>query len=45
VAPIVGGNKERNLEIARELDAEAVNPSTGVLDADLLDTAHEEAGR
>ena len=42
VAPIFGGNKEENLELARELDAKAVNPSTGVLDRDLVETAHEE---
>jgi glycerophosphoryl diester phosphodiesterase len=42
VAPIFGGNKEENLEIARELDAEALNCSTGVLDADLVETAHGE---
>lgn len=42
VAPIFGGNKDENLAIARELDAEAVNPSTGVLDQDLVETAHEE---
>lgn len=42
VAPIFGGNKQQNLEIARELDAEAVNCSTGVLDADLVETAHDE---
>lgn len=42
VAPIFGGNKDENLAIARELDAEAINPSTGVLDRDLVETAHEE---
>jgi len=42
VAPIFGRNKDENLEIARELDAEAVNPSAGVLDEDLLETAHDE---
>ncbi|WP_435157433.1 glycerophosphodiester phosphodiesterase [Haladaptatus sp. DFWS20] len=42
VAPIFGSNKDENLEIARELDAKAVNPSTGVLDRDLVKTAHEE---
>jgi glycerophosphoryl diester phosphodiesterase len=42
VAPIFGSDKEENLEIARELDAKAVNPSTGVLDRDLVATAHKE---
>ncbi|WP_226023564.1 glycerophosphodiester phosphodiesterase [Halomicrobium salinisoli] len=42
VAPIFGGNKEENLAVARELDAEAVNPSADVLDADLVETAHDE---
>ncbi|WP_227356272.1 glycerophosphodiester phosphodiesterase [Haladaptatus salinisoli] len=42
VAPIFGSNKDENLEIARELDAKAVNPSIGVLDRDLVETAHEE---
>lgn len=42
VAPIFGSNKDENLEIARELDAKAVNPSTGVLDHDLVEIAHEE---
>jgi glycerophosphoryl diester phosphodiesterase len=42
VAPIFGSNKEENLEIARELNAKAVNPSTGVLDRDLVETANEE---
>ncbi|MFC7239150.1 glycerophosphodiester phosphodiesterase [Saliphagus sp. GCM10025317] len=42
VAPIFGRNKDENLAIARELDAEAVNPSTGVLDRDLVETAHAE---
>ncbi|AFK21449.1 glycerophosphodiester phosphodiesterase (plasmid) [Haloferax mediterranei ATCC 33500] len=42
VAPIFGRNKDENLEIARELDAKAVNPSVDVLDRDLVETAHEE---
>ncbi|WP_343232926.1 glycerophosphodiester phosphodiesterase [Natrinema salinisoli] len=42
VAPIFGENKAENLAIARELDAKAVNVSTGVLDEDLVETAHEE---
>lgn len=42
VAPIFGDNKAENLAVARELDAEAVNPSTGVLDRDLVETAHDE---
>lgn len=42
VAPIFGGNAAENLEIARELDAEAINVSTGVLDRDIVKTAHEE---
>lgn len=44
MAPISGENKAENLAIARELDGEAVNPSTGVLDEGLVETAHE-AGR
>lgn len=42
VAPIFETNKSENLEVARELDAEAVNPSIGVLDRDLVETAHGE---
>ncbi|MBX0296473.1 glycerophosphodiester phosphodiesterase [Haloarcula nitratireducens] len=42
VAPIFGRNAAENLEIARELDAEAVNCSLGVLDRDLVETAHDE---
>ncbi|KYH25907.1 cytoplasmic glycerophosphodiester phosphodiesterase [Halalkalicoccus paucihalophilus] len=42
VAVLFGSDTEENLEIARELDAEAVNVSTGVLDRDLVETAHEE---
>ena len=42
VAPIFGGNVAENLEVARELDAEAVNVSTGALDRDLAETAHDE---
>lgn len=42
VAKIFGTNKEENLEIARELDAEAVTPSLRMLDEDLVETAHEE---
>lgn len=42
VAPIFGGNKDDNLDVARELDAEALNCSTGVLDRDLVETAHDE---
>ncbi|MFC4989391.1 glycerophosphodiester phosphodiesterase [Saliphagus infecundisoli] len=42
VAPIFGGNVDENLQIARELDAEAVNVSTGALDRDLVETAHGE---
>ncbi|MFC6764692.1 glycerophosphodiester phosphodiesterase [Natrinema soli] len=42
VAPIFGDNKEENMKIARELGAKAVNPSTGILDPDLVETAHKE---
>ncbi|SDD41964.1 glycerophosphoryl diester phosphodiesterase [Natrinema hispanicum] len=42
VAPIFGANKAENVDIARELDAVAVNPSTGILDRDLVETAHSE---
>lgn len=42
IAPIFGGGKNENMELARELDAKALNPSTGVLDHDLVETAHEE---
>lgn len=42
VAKIFGTDKEENLEIARELDAEAVTPSLRLLDEDLVETAHEE---
>ncbi len=42
VAPIFGRNVAENLAVARELDAKAVNPSLGVLDADLVETAHAE---
>ncbi|ELZ07278.1 glycerophosphodiester phosphodiesterase [Natrialba aegyptia] len=42
VAKLFGSNKDENLQIARELDAEAVNPSLGVLDTELVETAHEE---
>ncbi|WP_247003723.1 glycerophosphodiester phosphodiesterase [Halosolutus gelatinilyticus] len=42
VGVIFGSNPEENLEIARELDAEAVNVSTGVLDRALVETAHAE---
>ncbi|ELZ98183.1 glycerophosphoryl diester phosphodiesterase [Haloferax mucosum ATCC BAA-1512] len=42
VAPIFGRDTEENLEVARELDATAVNPSLDVLDRDLVETAHAE---
>ncbi|WP_135305506.1 glycerophosphodiester phosphodiesterase [Haloarcula amylovorans] len=42
IAPIFGGNKDENLAVARELDAEALNCSTGVLDRELVETAHDE---
>lgn len=42
VAKLFGQNKGENLQFAREIDAEAVNPSLGVLDRDLVETAHEE---
>ncbi len=42
VAPIFGRNTTENLEVARELDAQAVNCSLGVLDGDLVETAHDE---
>lgn len=42
VALLFGENKKENLAIARELDAEAINPSTGILDHNLVETAHEE---
>lgn len=42
IAPIFGGNTDDNLAVARELDAEALNCSTGVLDRDLVETAHDE---
>lgn len=42
VAKLFGSNKNGNLEFAREIDAEAVNPSLGVLDRDVVETAHEE---
>ncbi len=42
IAKLFGDNTEENLEIARELDAEAINPSLGVLDRELVETAHEE---
>lgn len=42
VAKLFGSDKEENLETARELAAEAVNVSTGVLDRELVETAHEE---
>lgn len=42
VAKLFGSNTERNLQTARELDAEAINPSLNVLDADLVEAAHEE---
>ncbi|MDL5360816.1 glycerophosphodiester phosphodiesterase [Halalkalicoccus sp. NIPERK01] len=42
VAKLFGSDAEANLETARELDAEAVNVSTGVLDRELVETAHEE---
>ncbi|MFO8114856.1 MAG: glycerophosphodiester phosphodiesterase [Halorubrum sp.] len=42
VAPIFGGNTEESLDVARELDAEALNCSTGVLDRELVEIAREE---
>lgn len=42
VAKVFGTDKEGNLEVARELDAEAVTPSRHLLDEDLVETAHEE---
>lgn len=42
IAKIFGTNAQGNLEVARELDAEAVTPSLGVLDEDLVETAHGE---
>ncbi|ELZ58557.1 MULTISPECIES: glycerophosphodiester phosphodiesterase [Halorubrum] len=42
VAPIFGSDTEENLAVARELDAEALNCSTGVLDRELVEIAHEE---
>ncbi|ELZ37129.1 glycerophosphoryl diester phosphodiesterase [Halorubrum distributum JCM 13916] len=42
VAPIFGSDTDENLAVARELDAEALNCSTGVLDEELVETAHEE---
>lgn len=42
VAPIFGSDTDENLAVARELDAEALNCSTGVLDEELVEVAHEE---
>lgn len=42
IAKLFGANPAENLEIARELEAEAINPSLDVLDDDLVATAHEE---
>ncbi|SDK01563.1 glycerophosphoryl diester phosphodiesterase [Halovenus aranensis] len=42
VAPIFYENREENVEIARELDAEAMNPYHGLLDEEFVATAHEE---
>jgi len=42
IAPIFGDNKDDNLAVARELDAEALNCSTDVLDRNLVETAHDE---
>lgn len=42
IGKLFGGNNERNLEVARRLDAEAINPSQNTLDRDLVETAHNE---
>ncbi len=42
VGYLFGGNNQENLGIARDLDAEAVNVSTGNLDESLVETAHDE---
>jgi glycerophosphoryl diester phosphodiesterase len=42
VAPIFYENRDENVEIARELDAEAMNPYHGLLDQEFVETTHEE---
>ncbi len=41
IGVLFGDNVERNLEVAQELDAEAINPSLGALDRELVEAAHE----
>jgi glycerophosphoryl diester phosphodiesterase len=42
IGKLFGANNEQNLKVARRLDAEAVNPSQGTLDEELVETAHDE---
>lgn len=42
VAPIFYQNRAENVELARELEAEAMNPYHGLLDEEFVATAHEE---
>ena len=42
IGKLFGENNEENVEVARLLDAEAINPSQTTLDRDLVETAHSE---
>lgn len=42
VAPIFAENRDENVELARELDAEAMNLHHGLIDEEFVEMAHEE---
>jgi glycerophosphoryl diester phosphodiesterase len=42
IGKLFGRNNKQNLEVARRLDAEAINPSQTTLDRELVETAHSE---
>lgn len=42
IGKLFGENNEENLEVARRLDAEAINPSQNTLTRNLVETAHSE---